>query len=288
MAIMAGAALASAAGVGVGLVAVETVAMIGLVTTVVGAATGSKLLSKIGSGLSLGGMGAKVLGLGTAGASGTLGAAAAGTAGNTLIDPAAAAAQEAFGASLAQSGAAADIGMAGAADMAGNAIVESGLADVGMADLGTAGAASMPTQGPVLNTKAILGSAAPEAVTATTASSPSSVLLDGLKDAAKKIAAPFYAASPTVTPALESSSSWWEGFKDWWKDLDSASKLAVGQTAAGIVRGVGEGLMTMQAEDRKYDFLENERNYRRANMNYAPTFRITTTPGVVNSAILNG
>ena len=64
MAIMAVAAVASAGSVAVGLIAVETLATIALITTAVGYVTDSPILKKIGAGMGIGAAGAGLMGLG--------------------------------------------------------------------------------------------------------------------------------------------------------------------------------------------------------------------------------
>lgn len=81
MAITAIAALASAGGVAAGVVAIETLAIIATVTSVVGAVTGNKTLQKIGMGMGLASAGAGML----ASSEGAAGAAA-----NTALDQSAA------------------------------------------------------------------------------------------------------------------------------------------------------------------------------------------------------
>lgn len=81
MAIAGIAALASAGGVAAGIVAIETLAIIATVTSVVGAVTGNKTLQKLGMGMGLASAGASLL----ASAEGAAGAAA-----STAVDQSAA------------------------------------------------------------------------------------------------------------------------------------------------------------------------------------------------------
>lgn len=79
MAIMAVAAIASAGAVAEGIIAVETLAAIATVTSVVGMVTDSKELKALGAGMGLGAMGAGLMGLGDAAAGAGAAAGAEGT-----------------------------------------------------------------------------------------------------------------------------------------------------------------------------------------------------------------
>jgi hypothetical protein len=87
MAIMAVAAVASAGSVAVGLIAVETLATIALVTTAVGYVTDSPILKKIGAGMGIGSAGAGLMGLGEAAATTSASAANAAASSSSSVAP---------------------------------------------------------------------------------------------------------------------------------------------------------------------------------------------------------
>jgi len=282
MAIMAAAAIVGGGGVAAGLWTATTIAMVGIGATVVGMATKNKNLMKIGSGLGLGGAGAGMMGLGPASA-----APAAQNLGN-----------EALGAttdSLAQAGAYVSPGEAsslaaqgidasvGAAYTQPNYSLVSGAQGAAGAP-GLAGSAPASAAGGLSPTASAPGLSAAGIGEASGISAWADVGAAGAANA--PMPAPWYAANSGYQgTALQSSSSWWDGLKKFWSGLDSPSKLAVGQVGMGLVQGMGEGMMTMQAEDRKYDFLEDERDYRRNNMAYVPRYNFTSDSGLVNSAL---
>lgn len=292
MAIMAAAAFASTAAVGAGLVTVSTVAMIGVGATVVGMATGSKLLTKIGAGVGLGGAAAGLAGI--APVTGAAGGAAGGTglvsggeglglnpgvAQGAVTEAATEAAQSAVGASSGL-----DVSLDGGFFDAGpaNYSPSTGLSSSGGA-VGSAGGST--GQGLVSSTGvSAVGVPSPGLAKGAEVSAWADA---GVVSASTPMPAPWYAAKTAFEgQQLQSSTSFWDGFKNFWKGLDSPSKLAVGQIGAGLVKGVGEGMMTASAEDRKYDALENEREYRRRNMSFVP--RYTFNSGLVGSALPQG
>lgn len=302
MAVMAAAAIGGGVAVSAG-VAVSTIAMIGVGATVVGMVTKNKTLMKIGAGLGLGAGVASLTGIGS-GAAGA-GAAAASPAEAALAANNVAAVPE----TLAGAGAYVSPGEAAALSAQGiDAQIGSSFAQGGVDYSLTAGLPASP--GAAINAAMpggthLAGSVSGELGQGLVqgASAPG-ISAAGLGEAAGVSAwadlgvtgamsapmpAPWYAANPVFQgKTLQASTSWWGGFKNWWKGLDSPAKLAVGQMGAGLVKGVGEGMMTMQAEDRKYDFLENERDWRRANMSYAPQFNFTGGTGLVRSAMPQG
>lgn len=276
MAISAGAALLSAGAVAAELVAVETLAMVAIGATVVGVATGNKTLTKIGAGIGLGSFvaGPSMLNLGAS----TAGAGVAGPAAETL------AGQGALGG--AEAGAAAAAGTSGAplaSTAAGTPFASAGGAPLAGVDYGLTNSLSSGLPGGLTGGLPV----APGAPLASAGIGEGgiSAWANAAVPEATLTRAPWYSANPSVTPALKSSTSWWGGFKDWWAGLDKTEKLVAGQIGMGTIKGVGEGLMQQQAEDRKYEFLENERDWRRRNLDYQPNFAFSTNPGVVNSAI---
>lgn len=275
MAISAGAALLSAGSVAAGLVAVETLAMVAIGATVVGVATGNKTLTKIGAGLGLGSFvaGPAMLNLGAS----TAGVGTAGPAAEALVGQGALGGAEtgAAAAAAGSSGAGTGAPFASAAGGGGGGLVGAG----GVVDYGLMN--SLPgglTGGlPVAPGAPLASAGLGEGGISAWANTPIAE--------ATLTKAPWYSANPSIAPALKSSSGWWQGFKDWWSGLDKTEKLVAGQIGMGTIKGVGEGLMQQQAEDRKYEFLENERDWRRRNLDYQPNFAFSTNPGVVNSAI---
>lgn len=84
---MAVAAVASAGSVAVGLIAVETLATISLITTAVGYITDSPILKKIGAGMGIGSTGAGLLGLGESAITTSASAANATASANSAVAP---------------------------------------------------------------------------------------------------------------------------------------------------------------------------------------------------------
>jgi hypothetical protein len=282
MAIMAAAAIVGGGGVAAGLWTATTIAMVGIGATVVGMVTKNEKLTKIGAGLSLGGAGAGMAGLGPAASN-----APAGLAGEAL-----GAAPE----TLAQAGAyvspgeAASLAAQGIDASVGAAYTQPNYSLVGGAQ-GAAGAPGLAGGAPA----SAAGGLSPSVTSAPGLSAAGIGEASGISAwadvgaagaATAPMPAPWYAANSSYQgTTLQASGSWWDGLKKFWKDLDSPGKLAVGQVGMGLVQGMGEGMMTMQAEDRKYDFLENERDYQRNNMSYVPNFSFGPKSGIVNSAL---
>lgn len=77
---------------------------------------------------------------------------------------------------------------------------------------------------------------------------------------------------PTVNamPALERGSTWFDKIGDLWNGLDKSGKLAVGQTAAGLVSGVGQGAMQYMAAADQREFQQQQINQRRADRGFVP------------------
>lgn len=270
MGIMAAAALAGGGAVLAG-VAVETLGMIAIGATVVGVATGNKTLTKIGAGLGLGSFvaGPQMLNLGAKTVS--AGTAAAGQAGTPLADAATVTG---------------DASMLGdTASAATGALPEaSGAVNYGLTS-SAAPASGVPQTsmtGKMLGQGLQGGTSLTGVASTPLAEGGISAWADAGVSASGTVKATWYAANSSVVPALQSSSGFWGGFKDWFNKLDSPGKLAVGQMGAGLIKGVGEGIAASEAEDRKYGYLENERDWRRNNLNYQPNFNFSA--GLVNSA----
>lgn len=267
MGIMAAAALAGGGAVFAG-VAVETLGMIAIGATVVGVATGNKTLTKIGAGLGLGSFvaGPQMLDLGAR-------TAAAGTAGANQAATPLANATTATG----------DASMLG--DAATGALPEaSGAVNYGLTSSAApaSGVAQTSMTGKMLGQGLQGGTSLTGVASTPLAEGGISAWADAGVSASGTVKATWYAANSSVAPALQSSSGFWGGFKDWFNKLDSPGKLAVGQMGAGLIKGVGEGIAASEAEDRKYGYLENERDWRRNNLNYQPNFNFSA--GLVNSA----
>jgi len=269
MGIMAAAALAGGGAVLGTVITAETLGMIAIGATVVGVATGNKTLTKIGAGLGLGSFvaGPQMLDLGAKTA--VAGTTAANQAGTPLANAATATG---------------DASMLG--DAAAGAMPEaSGAVNYGLTSGGAApasGVAQTSMTGKMLGQGLQGGSSLTGVASTPLAEGGISAWADAGVSASGTVKATWYAANSSVAPALQSSSGFWGGFQDWFNKLDSPGKLAVGQMGAGLIKGVGEGLAASEAEDRKYGYLENERDWRRNNLNYQPNFNFSA--GLVNSA----
>ena len=84
---------------------------------------------------------------------------------------------------------------------------------------------------------------------------------------------------------MANPDSYWKSIQDWWNGLPPQGKLAVGQIGSGLVSGLGKGAADYMSESRKYDYLENERNYQRANLSAAGMPVINVRPkGLLSTA----
>lgn len=88
--------------------------------------------------------------------------------------------------------------------------------------------------------------------------------------------------SPSATPipnGLQDSGSWWTSLGKFWNGLDSKGQLAVGQTAAGLVQGVGQGALTMMGQQSAQRIQQQQQDFEHANMSGAGSVpKINTTP----------
>lgn len=273
MAITAVAAIAGGAAVGAGAVAASTLAMISVGVTAVGMVTKSKTLMKIGGGLGLGSAAAGMLGLGES-------AVAAVSAESAAANEAA---QLSANAAWAQGGAAEAAGVGGAAqDVANASFAQAGAQEVAggvTASSLEAGAApaveaaaprglvesaagAQPT-GPS-TASPVAGSAPQAASTASPAQASTGIGPRPIADAS--------AVKPTVNamPSLERGSAWFDKIGEFWNGLDKSGKLAVGQTAAGLVSGVGQGAMQYMAAADQREFQQQQINQRRADRGFVP------------------
>lgn len=83
---------------------------------------------------------------------------------------------------------------------------------------------------------------------------------------------------------LQSSGSWMQDTMNsmgkWWSGLDDKSKLAVGQTAAGLVQGVGSGAMSMLSASKAQQLAQEQQDFQHANLSGAgsiPTVKMAPT-----------
>lgn len=307
MAITAVAAIASAGAVAEGLVAVETLATIAAVTSVVGMVTDSKELKSLGAGMGLGAMGAGLLGLAPAEAA-TEAAAAAGNAG---------ASAGSAGAAGAGAGAGADAAGAAAANAADTAAATGGvtgsvaggadalpLPDLANGVPGMTDAAS--ASGGIVN-----GAAAP----ASSASSSLAADAGGITAPAGAVAptgigAPLGPVSPTApvapwspaagsaidsategaiqqgianTAPIQNSSSFFGdtlGKVGTWVNNNKTLAAGVLNMAGGLAQGAANGY----AADRQYNMQQQIYNTQVANANAQPRINMTVNP---NAAVFS-
>lgn len=68
---------------------------------------------------------------------------------------------------------------------------------------------------------------------------------------------------------LQAPSSWlgttMQSMGNWWSGLTPQSQLAVGQSAAGLLSGIGGGALNMITEDKKMSLAQQEQNFQMAN-----------------------
>jgi hypothetical protein len=88
---------------------------------------------------------------------------------------------------------------------------------------------------------------------------------------------------------MQEPASFWQGMTKWFSDLDSHGKLAVGQTAAGLVQGIGKGAGDWMSANEKTKFEKQKYNTEQANANSIPTWNVSVNPnyqkqGIINSA----
>lgn len=281
---MAVAAVAGAGAVGAGVVTASTLAMISVGVTAVGMVTKSKTLMKIGGGLGLGSAGAAMMGLGSSAAGAALGAE-----GMAAID----------GANIADVAGTAGAGQSAA--VAPAAVPTTGLPESGALDVAADGSPMLAepappsrAQGvvePARSTPSGMESAAPEqagfqAQPAPTApSAPQGPAVAPTTDAGvtKSVAdAGVKATGIKDTQAaldgykkLQDGKSFFGSFGDslgkMWNGLDASGKLAVGQTAAGLVKGVGEGAFAYMGKDDERKYQDRLQEEKRARLSQVPT-----------------
>jgi hypothetical protein len=282
MGFMALAAVASAGAVSAG-VAASTIAMVSLGVTAVGIATKNKALVKIGGGLGLGSAAASMMGLG-----------------------ASEAAQVAANSSWAEGGAAEVAGGGGASALenGGQGLAQSaaagpampatppttGLPESGSLDVLPDGSPNLPapqvtepikSQGLIESARTVrpgLESAAPEqagysAQPAPAAQPTQSSGVAPTTDAGATKAAVSAGVKDTgvAMTKLQDGKSWFDSLGETWKGLDASGKLAVGQTAAGLVKGVGEGAFAYMGKDDERKYQDRLQAEKRARLSKVPS-----------------
>jgi hypothetical protein len=295
----------AAAIVGIGAtaagVSATVVAVAGLAITAVGMITGNKVLSKIGGGIGLGGTAAGLYNAATAATTTVADAAAqaptvadaAGAggqaAGNVAESNLAAATSGAVDSGSGVISSALDSGAAGVQTAAEAATTGSG-APLGFG--GTGGVTSVAPVDAALNTGAAtdvgtsLASQSPaqQAIQGSLANTNPANVNPANVNAANVNPANAASAASTSTPGdlmstytgmsanggtgLQSSSSWWNSVDKWWQHLSPTGQLAVGQTAAGLVSGIGKGALDMMAAGKQGEATDVQK-WEMANMSGA-------------------
>lgn len=244
--------------------------MISVGVTAVGIATKSKTLMKIGGGLGLGSAAAGMLGLGES--------AVASVAAESAV--ANEAAQQAANAAWAQGGAAEAAGVGGAAQEVANASFgQAGINEVGQ---GVTASALEAGAAPAVEAAAPRGLVESAAAAQPASSSTASPVAGSAPQAASTASPapastgigprPIADASTTkgIVDPLKSLKNGAEWFKEMWSGLDSSGKLAVGQTASGLVSGIGQGAMQYMAASDQREFQQQQINQRRADRGFVP------------------
>ena len=267
MAIMAVAAVAGASAVGAGVVAASTLAMISVGVTAVGIVTKSKLLVKIGGGLGMGSAAAGMMGLGQSAAANAAEAAYQGAEGAASWSQAGA--QEVAagaGASALENSAPAVIDAATTPATTG--VVEA----MAPAEVGKSVAQAPLSQTPVDAPKPV-ASPDPAASTPT----PPTSLPPGRSDTAGGLPAqparPEFglkmpsAVEPSKIPALSTlkrGDDFFGSIGQFWDSQSPSGKLAIGQTASGLISGIGSGAARYMGakEDRAWQQSQIDRRRR--------------------------
>lgn len=252
MAIMAVAAIGSAAGVAAGVVTVSTLAMVGVGLSVVGMVTGNATLSKIGAGMGFGAAGAGLAGLGAGAAAGANSAAMASQA----------ATETATAGGL---GAAEGVTSAAAPTVQGMSA-----ATPAVQGMGGQTAASMMTSA-AAPTAPALGTGMTDIATAGTGLGTESLGSMGLASELPQI-------TPTALGGLEPAGSWFDKIGNLWGGLDASGKSAVVQAGTGLVGGAAKGIMQSMSESDKLAAAQAERDRVAANMRGVPTVGLGINP----------
>ena len=126
---------------------------------------------------------------------------------------------------------------------------------------------------------------APTSADPTGTNNPGQTTIQQANDTAAQTARDDVAAQQAAGKAMANPDSYWKSIQDWWNGLTPQGKLAVGQIGSGLVSGLGKGAADYMSESRKYDYLENERNYQRANLSAAGMPVINVRPkGLLSTA----
>lgn len=92
-------------------------------------------------------------------------------------------------------------------------------------------------------------------------------------------------SNPAGTPAgnvvAQDPANWWTSMSDWFTKLDPHSKLAVGQTAAGLVQGIGSGAGTYMSNEQKLALDKQKYADQVSNANAVPTVGLSVNQGYV-------
>lgn len=285
MAIMAGAAIVGGMSVGTTVAGIvitaEIVGMVALGATVIGAVTGNKTLSKIGGGLGLG--------AGVAGLLETAGTTAAKEGAETaLVDQA----MQEGGEQAAEQGSIqqmldgdeavlppGETATPGTVEATQGPAASEGLVDRAMGPYQES--AVQQSQGVPSAADEALGKAQTVGKTVDTSTPFKSEY--GFDLSGKT------ATGTTSTGALKTSDSWFgdtfKGISDWWGNLDAKEKLAAAQMGSGLVQGIGGGVGNYMTNERKMQFEEEARDYRRANLANVPAIGYKRPPGLINSKL---
>jgi hypothetical protein len=269
MAITAVAAIAGASGVAGGFVAAQTLAMIAVGATAIGAVTKSKTLMKIGGGLGLAGAAGMFMGLG-AGASE---AASIAAAENGIMDS--------------------TVGAGGASEAASIAAAENGIlrSPAGAGDAAEAAANMAPAE--------------PVARSMTAPGMVENVMQPGVAPQQGGSAQPVAASTPvepirssTVTPqtqptvnaqaikpvegvgaapvknaamgGFEDPGSFLGKFGKLWNEQTPTGKLAIGQVASGLIGGIGQGALGYMGNKETRDWQQQQIDQRRRDRAFIP------------------
>jgi hypothetical protein len=239
MAITAVAAAASMGAVGAGIVAAETITMVGIAASVVGTVTKNPLLSKLGAGASLGSLVAGAADLAPAAASATAPAATAEALSQTPT-----------------------------------AVTEALAQTPTAAPTPTPTAAPTPSAAPGVTYDAKDARAwGPQASSSTPIYDANDARALAAQPAAAAQPAQFSDArfSNGYGPAVESANSALpdkgsSGFMKWFNDLDKTGKLAVGQAASGLISGVGKGAFDYMAAQEAQKLKAQQQSFEHANL----------------------
>jgi len=286
MGFMALAAVASAGAVSAG-VAASTIAMVSLGVTAVGIATKNKALVKIGGGLGLGGAAASLMGLGAS-------EAAQAAANSSWAEGGAAEVAGGGGASALENGGQGLAQSAAVGPAASAAPPTTGLPESGSLDVLPDGSPNLPGSqvtepikqpGLVESARTVrpgLESAAPEQAGYSAQPAPaaqpaqSSGVAPTTDAGATKAPASAGVKDPSIRlPGMQDGKSFFgnltKSIGETWKGLDASGKLAVGQTAAGLVKGVGEGAFAYMGKDDERKYQDRLQEERRARLSQVPT-----------------